>query len=95
MKNCFVDDKLIPRKRHRPLQSNEIEQSNFPEKKKEIFVIKYGSIGLNDNIQKRRIKGQGSRLFALEKKENTTKKPKERGKENIKCRIKREVNLFF
>ena len=95
MKNCFVDDKLIPRKRQRPLQPNEIEQSNFPEKKKEIFVIKYGSNWSNDIIHKRRIKGQGSRLFALEKKENIIKKPKERGKENIQRRIKREVNLFF
>ena len=91
MKNCFVDDKLIPRKRHRPLQPNEMEQSNTSEKKKEIFVINYGSNELNENTNKKRIKGQGSKLFGLEKNENIIKKPK--GKENTHKRIKPEVNF--
>lgn len=94
MKNCIEEHKLICKKRNRPLLTNEIEQSNFTEKKKEIFVIKYDS---NESIEKtytRKNYGNTFKLFALEKNKNVIKISKEKGKENIRIRKKTEVKLF-
>ena len=94
MINCFDDDKLITRKRHRPLQASEMEQSVSSEKKKEIFVIKYDS---NDSIQpkqRKKINMLTSKLFALEKNQIELKKSKEKGKENMRRKNKSEVNIL-
>jgi hypothetical protein len=91
MKNCFDDDKLISRKRHRPLQTSEVEQSVSSEKKKEIFVIKYDRNDSIERTQKRRINGATSKHLALEK--NQIVLTKEKGKENIRRRKKTEVNF--
>lgn len=94
MKNCFDDDKLINRKRQRPLQASEMEQSVSSEKKREIFVIKYDS---NDSIQpkqRKKINMLTSKLFALEKNQIELKKSKEKGKENMRRKKKIEVNFL-
>jgi hypothetical protein len=94
MKNCLDEDKLISRKRNRPLQLNETEQLNSSEKKKEIFLIKYDSIESNEKTYKRKNNGAASKLFALEKHENVITITKEKGKENIRRRKKAEVKMF-
>jgi hypothetical protein len=89
MQNYFDDDKLIHKKRNRPLQPNEDEQQNYQERKKEIFVINYGANELYDKVQKRRTFGSASKLFQLDKNENREKR--ENRKENIRRKKHREV----
>jgi len=94
MKNCFDEEKLISKKRNRPLQLSETEQSIYFEKKREIFVIKYNS---NEGIYKkfkRKNNSSCNKLFALEKNESIINISKEKGKENIRKRKTTGVKIF-
>jgi hypothetical protein len=94
MKNCFDEDKLISKKRNRPLQPCETEQSISSEKKREIFVIKYNSNECNEKTFKRKSNTTSSKLFTLKKNENVINITKEKGKENIGKRKAIGVKFF-